>query len=162
MKILLLQAWHFLESVKRYRRCFRQTDLCKEQLNFYNANTKCLFFLLCNPSFSLWSHLQEIFGRFWYEAGGGVSLSLSPFFFIFTLILSMSLLFLIVFSGVSAPWEDNEAFQKAFPCPNPSEYKLNIDLFRRSQDCKRVFTQETDPMTAVQWRDSGVTAVNTL
>lgn len=61
----------------------------------------------------------------------------------------MILLFLTAFSGVSTPWEVKEPFQKAFPYPNPSEYKSNIDLFRRSQGCKRVFTQEADPMTAV-------------
>lgn len=76
--------------------------------------------------------------------------SLFVSFFIFTLILSTILLFLTVFSGVSAPWENKEAFQKAFPHPNPFEYKLNIELFRRSQDCRMVFTQETNAMTAVQ------------
>lgn len=78
----------------------------------------------------------------------------------------MNLLFLTSVSGVSAPLEDKEAIQKAFPCPNPSEYKSNIDPFSKitwsSQDCKRAFTQETDLMTAAQWWDSDVTVVNTL
>lgn len=157
MKALLLQAWHFLESGRRQRRCFRQAVLWKEQFGFCNANTKCLFFL---P----WAfHCEGIYKE--HLAGFDMRpffLSLFPFFCISPPILSMILLFLTVFSGASAPWEDKEAFQKAFPCPNPSEYKSNIDLFRRSQDCKRVFTQQTDPMTAVQWWDSGVTVVNTL
>lgn len=67
MKVLLLQDWHFLESGRRQRRCFRQAVLCKEPFSFYNANTICLFFLLFNLGFSLWSHLQRTFGRFWYE-----------------------------------------------------------------------------------------------
>lgn len=37
-----------------------------------------------------------------------------------------------------------------------------MKLTWRSQDHKRVFTQETDPMTAVQWWDSGVTVEITL
>lgn len=92
------------------KRCPISTMQIQNAFCFYFLTWKCLFFLLFNLSFSLWSHLQRtgwqvLIWRFF-------SLSLFLFFFIFFLILSMILLFLTVFSGVSAPWEDKKAFQK--------------------------------------------------
>lgn len=66
----------------------------------------------------------------------------------------------------AGPWKDKKAFQKALPYLNPSDYKPNIDLFSKltwsSKDCKRVFTQQPDPLTAVQRWDYDVTVVITL
>lgn len=78
MKALLLQAWHFLESGSKHRGVSGTGPF-----SFYNANTKCLFFLVFNPGFWLWSHLQRTFGRVWYRVGAGdeVPLSLFPFLF---------------------------------------------------------------------------------
>lgn len=120
---------------------------CKYKISFYFLTWRFHCEVICKE------HLAGFDMR-------GVFVSFCFLFSLFSpFILFMILLFLTVFSGVSEPWKDKEAFQKAFPSSNPlstnqiliylGEVRIVKECLHRRQTPRQLFN---DGILVSEWQ----------